>query len=261
MSSKQHEHRTKGENPPAQAEADSSSQTATSADRGQAQMAEPGAAQVGVEQSEKAAGAEKRLAELDARVAALVEENSSLKDQYLRKLADYENFRKRMFREKEEAQKYAISGLLSDLVPVLDDFDRAVASAEHAQEYQVLHDGVVLIRRQMGSLLENKYGLMRYESLGKPFDPNVHEALSTEPGEAGGEPLVAEEYLPGYRLHDRVVRSAKVRVRMPSPAATSSSAGEDRGSKAEQNHEQHVAESGGGGNGGEPSGGAASTGR
>ena len=156
-----------------------------------------------------------RINELEAQVSRMGDEASTLKDQYLRSLADYENFRKRMFRDREDQQKYANFGLLSDLVPLLDDFDRAIASAEHAQEYQTLHDGITIIRRQIASVLENKYGLTRYETLGKPFDPHVHEAVASEMGEVE-EPEVALEFLPGYRLHDRVVRSAKVRVRMPS---------------------------------------------
>lgn len=163
-----------------------------------------------------------RVTKAETRVAVLESENADLKDQYLRKLADYENFRKRMFREKEEAQKYGIAGLLGDLVPVLDDFDRAIASAEHARDYQVLHDGIAIIRRQVGSLLETKYGLARFASLNQPFDPNLHEAVASEPGQVE-EPTVSEEYLPGYKLHDRLVRSAKVRVRMPAGPAEQSS--------------------------------------
>lgn len=162
-----------------------------------------------------------RIKELETEVSRLGDEASGLKDQYLRSLADYENFRKRMFRDREDQQKYANFGLLSDLVPLLDDFDRAIASAEHAKDYQTLHDGIVIIRRQIASVLENKYGLTRYETLGKPFDPHVHEAVASEMGEVE-EPVVALEFLPGYRLHDRVVRSAKVRVRMPSPTAVDS---------------------------------------
>ncbi|MEI6874970.1 MAG: nucleotide exchange factor GrpE [Spirochaetota bacterium] len=153
---------------------------------------------------------------LEARVLTLADESSSLKDQYLRSLAEYENFRKRMFREREDLQKYANFAILGDLVSLLDDFDRAIASAENARDYQTLHDGIVLIRRQIGSVLENKYGLTRFESIGKPFDPHVHEAVASEPGDSE-EPVVSLEFLPGYKLHERVVRSAKVRVKMPVP--------------------------------------------
>jgi molecular chaperone GrpE len=158
-----------------------------------------------------------RIASLEAEIGALREEVSSLNDKYLRKLADDVNFRKRMAREKEDGQRFAVAALLGDLVPVLDDFDRAIASAEVAKEYSVLHDGVALIRRQLGQVLESKYGLTKLESLGKSFDPNRHEAVAVVQGgpEDGEEAIVAEEYLPGYGLHDRILRTAKVRVRMP----------------------------------------------
>jgi molecular chaperone GrpE len=160
-----------------------------------------------------------RIASLEAEIASLREEVSSINDKYLRKLADDVNFRKRMAREKEDGQRFAVAALLGDIVPVLDDFDRAIASAEIAKEYSVLHDGVALIRRQLGQVLEAKYGLTRLESLGKPFDPNRHEAVAVIQGgpEDGDEAVVAEEYLPAYGLHDRVLRTAKVRVRMPAP--------------------------------------------
>jgi molecular chaperone GrpE len=168
-------------------------------------------------------GLEAHVQALEAELGSLKEELSSVNDKYLRKLADDANFRKRMSREKEEGQRYAVATLLGDLIPVLDDFDRAIASAELQKDYGVLHDGVTLIRRQLGSVLESKYGLARYESEGKPFDPNRHEAVAmVQAGPEGGdEAIVAEEFLPGYGLHDRILRTAKVRVRMPGPKAES----------------------------------------
>ncbi|HUX36651.1 MAG TPA: nucleotide exchange factor GrpE, partial [Rectinemataceae bacterium] len=85
-----------------------------------------------------------RVKDLEDEAKRRSDEASTLKDQYLRSLADYENFRKRMFREREDQQKYANFGLLSDLVPLLDDFDRAIASAEHSRDYQTLHDGIAI---------------------------------------------------------------------------------------------------------------------
>ncbi len=186
----------------------------------QPEPAKEGSAQQG---SEELDALRSRVKDLEEETKRRSEEASSLKDQYLRSLADYENFRKRMFREREDQQKYANFGLLSDLVPLLDDFDRAIASAEHSRDYQTLHDGIAITRRQIASVLESKYGLLRFESLGKPFDPHVHEAIASEPGEVE-EPEVSMEFLPGYRLHDRVVRSAKVRVRMPAPKAAETAA-------------------------------------
>ncbi|TXT42057.1 MAG: molecular chaperone GrpE [Spirochaetes bacterium] len=149
-------------------------------------------------------------------------EVEDLNEKYLRKLADEVNFRKRMLREKEDAQKYGVSSLLSDLISILDDFDRGIASAEAAKNYEQVHEGVIMIRKQLSQMLENKYSLKRFESRGTPFDPNRHEALFAEPGDVE-EAVVLEEYLPGYALHDRILRSAKVRVRIPGPKATLSS--------------------------------------
>ena len=160
-----------------------------------------------------------RIRAIEAELSALREEFASVNDKYLRKLAEDVNFRKRMTREKEDSQRFALTALLGDLIPIMDDFDRAIASAETQKDYTVLHDGVILIRRQLGSVLEAKYGLARFESLGKPFDPNHHEAVAMVQGspEDGDEAVVAEEFLPGYGLHDRILRTAKVRVRMPAP--------------------------------------------
>jgi molecular chaperone GrpE len=157
--------------------------------------------------------------EAASRITALEGEVSSLKDQYLRKLADYENFRKRMFREKEDSVQYANTQILSDLVGVVDDFDRAVRSSETSRDFQALHDGVDMIRKRLLGLLESKYGLAGFSSEGELFDPNLHEAVMSEQGDCE-EPVVVEEFVKGYRLRDRIVRSAKVKVRMPAPKST-----------------------------------------
>lgn len=160
------------------------------------------------------AAAKNEAAAAKAKAESLETELSALKDQYLRKLADYENFRKRMQRDKEDAVQYANTQLLSDLVGVMDDFDRAVASSETSRDFQSLHDGVDMIRKRLLGLLEGKYGLSRFDSAGSAFDPNMHEAVMSEQGECD-EPVVVEEFVKGYRLRDRVLRSAKVKVRMP----------------------------------------------
>jgi len=161
-------------------------------------------------------------AELEAarkEVARLTSEVADLNEKYLRKLADEVNFRKRMVREKEDAQKFGVSSLLSDLIPVLDDFDRGLASTDGNKSYEHLREGVILIRKQLSQMLENKYALKRFESRDTVFDPNRHEALFAEPADVE-EAMVSEEYLPGYSLHDRILRTAKVRVKIPAPNRT-----------------------------------------
>lgn len=155
------------------------------------------------------------------RLEELEKKNAELQDQYLRKAADFDNYRKRMIREKQEAIDYANSALLLDLVQVLDDFDRAIdaGSAGDQGEQGAFTDGVSMIRKQLGSLLESKYGLEYYPAKDTAFDPNIHEAIGTVPDPGVKEPTVAEEYLKGYKLRGRVIRPAKVMVKMPQDTA------------------------------------------
>jgi molecular chaperone GrpE len=163
----------------------------------------------------KAPAPEERIAELEIKCA-------ELQDQYLRKAADFDNYRKRMIKEKQDAIDYANSSLLVDLVQVLDDFDRAlqsmsataIANADggHAA---ALTDGITMIRKQLGGMLESKYGLMYYPSKGTAFDPMIHEAIGSVPSPEVKEPTVADEFVKGYKLKDRVIRVAKVMVQMP----------------------------------------------
>jgi molecular chaperone GrpE len=157
-------------------------------------------------------GAEGRIAELEARL----EES---RDQLLRKAADFENFRKRVNREKLEAIEFANQSLLLDLIPILDDFDRAVQSAENSQDFAALYEGVGMIAKRLAGVLDSKWGLKSYISAGTPFDPNFHEALMMEKSSAVAEQTVQTDLLKGYTLKNRVIRSAKVKVLDPDPAA------------------------------------------
>ncbi len=158
---------------------------------------------------------EQRFSELQEKIRKLEEENSELKDQYLRKQADFENFRKRMFREKEESAKYANSQLMQDLIPIIDDFERAIRSADESKDFDAFHDGVVLIERQFTGMLERKWGLRRFDSEGEVFDPQKHEAISMESSSRHESSVVLEDFQKGYFLHDRVLRPARVKVSMP----------------------------------------------
>lgn len=158
--------------------------------------------------------------ELTQRINELEEENSALKDQYLRKQADFENFRKRMLRDKEDAIKYANTSLLSDIITIIDDFERAIRAGADAQDVESFKTGIELIEKQFVGMLERKYGLKRFDSEGEEFDPEKHEAITTEPSAEHDEQIVLEDYQKGYMLHDRVLRHAKVKVSIPTEAGS-----------------------------------------
>lgn len=145
-----------------------------------------------------------------------------LQDQYLRKAADFDNYRKRMIKEKQEAIDYANTNLLSDLLQILDDFDRAIEAGQKAgsENTEAFMQGVLMIRKGLLSLLDSKYGLQYYEVQGKVFDPAIHEAVATNPSAEVTEPTVGAELQKGYKLKERVLRPAKVMVLMPAQAET-----------------------------------------
>ncbi len=153
--------------------------------------------------------------ELKECMEILEEENSDLKDQLLRKSADFENFRKRMFREKEEGIKYANSALLAEMITIIDDFERAIQSAGESKDFNSFHTGVAMIEKQLVSMLEKNWGLKRFASTGEEFDPEKHQAIAIEETDEHDKSVVLEDYQKGYVLHDRVLRPAKVKVSKP----------------------------------------------
>jgi molecular chaperone GrpE len=157
-------------------------------------------------------------AALATRVAELEKMNAELQDQYLRKAADFDNYRKRMIKEKQDAVDFANSNLLVDLVDVLDNFDRAITAigeTEPGTPAASFKDGITMIRTQMGTMLESKYGLTYYPAKGTMFDPNLHEAIGSSANPDVKEATVAEEFVKGYKLKDRIIRHAKVMVHTP----------------------------------------------
>jgi molecular chaperone GrpE len=144
---------------------------------------------------------------------AVGEENRQLKDRYMRTLADFENYRKRADREKTEFFKYALGEVLRDLIPVLDNFDRAL---EHAGEGDDFHKGVALIYKQMWDVLK-RHGLRPIEQSGVPFDPKIHEAVVREENPSVPSHTVVAILQKGYFLHDRLLRPAMVKVAVGGP--------------------------------------------
>lgn len=150
----------------------------------------------------------------EARIATLEKENADLKDQLLRRAADFENYRKRMLQEKQDAYDYGNANLLKDLLDSLDNFDRTVEAAATATDVKAIADGIAMINKNLVSMLENKYNLTGYGAVGDEFNPDIHEAIGMQEGDVEKEQLAAV-YLKGYKLRDRVIRHAKVMVVKP----------------------------------------------
>ena len=131
------------------------------------------------------------------------------RDRFLRGAADFENAKKRLARERDEFVKFSQENLLRDLLPVLDNFERALAHAGVSKD--PLISGILQVFKQMNEIFKNQ-GLVRLKTVGEIFDPARHEAVAFVPGK-GREDEIVDEIEPGYLLHDRLLRAAKVRVR------------------------------------------------
>lgn len=148
--------------------------------------------------------------DVDKRLQELQREKDELYDRLLRKQADFENYRKRAEKEKREFQKYALSSFVLDLIPILDNFERALSHMDEELGTQYRR-GIELIYRQLRDAMEKK-GLRPVETEGRLFDPNFHEAIGRELHEDLPENTILEELQRGYFFHDRLLRPALVKV-------------------------------------------------
>ena len=158
------------------------------------------------------------VAELEARLRALEEENALLKqqlaekqDSLLRTMADFDNFRRRTRMEMEEIRRIALEEFLRSLLRVMDNFERALQAAEESHSFEKLLQGVQLTYRQMQSLLREA-GVQPIEAVGKPFDPNFHEAVQRVESPEHPDETVLEEVERGYMIQSRVLRPSRVKV-------------------------------------------------
>jgi len=145
--------------------------------------------------------------------AKVAPDTAEWRDRYLRTLADFDNYRKRSDREKQEFFKYALAGALRDLLPVLDNFDRAL---DHAEEGDEFHRGVSLIYKQFFDVLQ-KHGVRVIEEGNVKFDPNIHEAVVRVEDPSVPSHTVVQVLQKGYFLHDRLLRPAMVKVAVGGP--------------------------------------------
>lgn len=141
---------------------------------------------------------------------ALQRERDDLYDRLLRKSAEFDNYRKRVEKERREQAEWAAADVLGDVLSVLDDFDRAL-SADAPAEAKSYRAGFELIHRQLGDLLR-KRGVTAIETLGTDFDPHLHQAVAYEESAGAREGEVIGELRKGYKLGDRLLRPAMVRV-------------------------------------------------
>jgi len=156
-----------------------------------------------------AAGREE--SEAEDPMAGLQADLDRFRDLALRSQADFENYKKRCAREKEEAIKYANNSLLQRLVAIIDNFELGLAAAKEQGEQSPIYSGMVLVQKQLNDLLAEN-GLQPIEAEGKPFDPNLHEAIAHEPSDEVPEGIVLRQVSRGYRIKDRLLRPTKVVV-------------------------------------------------
>jgi molecular chaperone GrpE len=156
-------------------------------------------------------GEETAAATLEMELDAARAENNQLKDQLLRKVAEFENFKRRTRDEKDQLMKYGAEGVIIGLLSVIDDFERSLASGKEHPDFESMYAGVEIIYGKFLRILENR-GLRPIDAVGKPFDVDFHDALMQIPSaevEPGTVLDVAEK---GYMLYEKVIRHAKVTV-------------------------------------------------
>lgn len=144
------------------------------------------------------------------KVQSVQKDLEELKDRYVRKLAEFENHKKRSERERQEYFKISLAGFVHDFLPVMDNFERALEHARPADLESDFGQGVVIIRKQIAELWK-RYGLIPIDTSGA-FDPNLHEAVATEETDAVPPNTILAELQKGYFLNERLIRPSFVKV-------------------------------------------------
>jgi molecular chaperone GrpE len=158
-----------------------------------------------------------RLTALESELEKAREEARQNQERWQRERADLENLKKRTARERAETLKFANESVLRDLLPILDNLERAVAHAQGGGNGQPLVEGVALVLKSLRDVLE-RHGVTRIEAKGTPFDPAQHQAMAHVESAEHEPNSVIEEHQPGYRLQERLLRPALVSVaKAPDP--------------------------------------------
>ncbi|MDN7245809.1 nucleotide exchange factor GrpE [Planococcus shenhongbingii] len=143
--------------------------------------------------------------------AALREQLEAEQNKYLRLMADYDNFKRRAQKDKQDAEKFRAQSLLTDLLPVMDNFDRALAVEAKSEEAASILKGLEMVRNNLLEAVKRE-GLEEVKALGEPFDPNFHQAVMQEKDENAESGSVLMELQKGYTLKGRVLRPSMVKV-------------------------------------------------
>ncbi|MDW8106465.1 MAG: nucleotide exchange factor GrpE [Armatimonadota bacterium] len=170
------------------------------------------------EVSPEGATSEMSIEQLQARVAELEQAYEEQRNLYLRALADFQNYRRRQQEEMERQRALLLESLMEELLPILDNFERALQAAEATRDLEPLLEGVRLTERQIKALL-SRYDIHPIEAVGQPFDPNLHEAIQRVETDDYEDGIVIDEVERGYRMGERVLRPSRVIVarRPPQP--------------------------------------------
>ncbi len=142
---------------------------------------------------------------------ALADERDQLKDQLLRSMAEFQNFRKRQEEQRRKMQEMATESIMLEIIPILDNYERTLASIEKGATLESVAEGMRSVEKQMRSVLE-AHGVKRIEAIGQPFDPEHHDAIGIETSEEHEHDTVMTELEPGYKMGERTVRPARVKV-------------------------------------------------
>lgn len=172
-------------------------------------------------------------AELKAKLAELEASVEFYKDQFLRKAADFENYKKRVENDIVNLTRFANENLITELLPILDDFARSLSMSKGRKDFEVFYRGVELMYSKLLKILETQ-GVRPFDSLGKPFDVDYHDALMQMSKEGAPPNTVIEEVEKGYMLHDKVIRHAKVIVSQESPQNVEGKTPEKAGRRSEE---------------------------
>lgn len=163
------------------------------------------------EEQEKECISSEKEKELKNQIAELENKLEELENRYLRLHADFENYRRRSKLDFEAAQKYRAQSLISDILPVIDNFERALKVETKSDETKSILQGMDMIYKSLVEALK-KEGVEPIESVGKEFDPKYHQAVMQVNEEGYGSNIVVEEFQKGYILKDRVIRPSMVKV-------------------------------------------------